>query len=198
MSLPDRSNHLWCLEGRHGCGQHLLWPEHSQGWDYSSWWCKSVSSVRYFALNHKVTGKNCKSITIILIATQQSWKEMWVWGWSASYPIWEDSLVNCPIIDFEPISYLTQGLFLGFSCISFFELIYWTSTGILRTFIWRHPWVLLCKALFAFFAENKQDHLRMNVAQDFNNHLRSIDLFRSMIIKKDRSKVRYSHWITIG
>ena len=89
-------------------------------------------------------------LTITLIATQQSWKEMWVWGWSASYPIWEDSLVNCPNVDFEPISSLTPGLFLGFSCISFFELIYWTSTGILRTFIWRHSWVVLCKALFAF------------------------------------------------
>jgi len=31
------------------------------------------------------------------------------------------------------------GLFLGFSCISFFELIYWASTGIMRTLIWRHP-----------------------------------------------------------
>ena len=27
----------------------------------------------------------------------------------------------------------------------------------------------------------KQDHLGMNVAPDLNNHLRSIDLFRSMI-----------------
>ena len=27
----------------------------------------------------------------------------------------------------------------------------------------------------------KQDHLRMNVSPDLNNHLRSIDLFRSMI-----------------
>ena len=44
----------------------------------------------------------------------------------------------------------------------------------------------------------KQDHLRMNVAPDLNNHLRSIDLFRSMIIKKNRSKVRDSHWIVIG
>ena len=39
---------------------------------------------------------------------------------------------------------------------------------------------------------------RMNIAPDLNNHLRSIDLFRSMIIKKNRSKVRDSHWIVIG
>ena len=44
----------------------------------------------------------------------------------------------------------------------------------------------------------KQDHLRMNVAQDLNNHLWSIDLFRSMIIKKNRSKVRDGYWIVIG
>ena len=35
----------------------------------------------------------------------------------------------------------------------------------------------------------------MNVAPDLNNHLRSRDLFRSLIIKKNRSKVRDSHWI---
>ena len=46
--------------------------------------------------------------------------------------------------------------------------------------------------------EEKQDHLRMNVALDLIGHLRSIDLFRSMIIKKNRSKVRDSHWIVIG
>ena len=46
--------------------------------------------------------------------------------------------------------------------------------------------------------ENQQDHLRMNVSPDLNNHLRSIDHFRSMIIKKNRSKVRDSHWIVIG
>ena len=39
----------------------------------------------------------------------------------------------------------------------------------------------------------KQDHLRMNEVPDLNNHLWSIDLFRSMIIKKNRSKVRDSH-----
>ena len=44
----------------------------------------------------------------------------------------------------------------------------------------------------------KQDHLRMNVAPDLNNHLWSINMFRSMIIKKNRSKVRESHWIVIG
>ena len=35
----------------------------------------------------------------------------------------------------------------------------------------------------------KQDHLRMNVAPDIKNHLWSIDLFRSMISKINRSKV---------
>ena len=40
--------------------------------------------------------------------------------------------------------------------------------------------------------------IRINVAPDLNNHLRSIDLFRSMIIKKNRSKVRDSHCIDIG
>ena len=48
------------------------------------------------------------------------------------------------------------------------------------------------------FSRQKQDLLRMNVAPDLNNHLQSIDLFRSMIIKKNRSKVRDSHWIVIG
>ena len=43
----------------------------------------------------------------------------------------------------------------------------------------------------------KQDHLRMNVAPDLNNHIRSIDLFRSMIIKKNRSKAHDSLWIVI-
>ena len=43
-----------------------------------------------------------------------------------------------------------------------------------------------------------QDHLRMNIAPDINNQLRSIDLFRSMIIKKNRSKVHDSYWIVIG
>ena len=38
----------------------------------------------------------------------------------------------------------------------------------------------------------------MNVAPDLNNHLRSIDLFRSMIIKKTQSKVPDSHRIVIG
>ena len=32
----------------------------------------------------------------------------------------------------------------------------------------------------------KQDHLRLNVAPDLSNHHQSIDLFRSMIIKKNR------------
>ena len=49
-----------------------------------------------------------------------------------------------------------------------------------------------------YFKLNKQDHLRMNVAPDLNNHLRSIDLFRSMIIKKNRSKVHDGHWIVIA
>ena len=41
--------------------------------------------------------------------------------------------------------------------------------------------------------------LRMNVAPDLNNHLLSIDLFRSiMIIKKNRLKVRDSLWMVIG
>ena len=44
----------------------------------------------------------------------------------------------------------------------------------------------------------EQDHLRMNVATDLKNHLRSIDLFRSMIIKKNKSKVCDSHWIVMG
>ena len=44
----------------------------------------------------------------------------------------------------------------------------------------------------------KQDHLGMNVAPDLNNHLRSIDLFRSTIIKKNRSKVCDSNSIVIG
>ena len=35
--------------------------------------------------------------------------------------------------------------------------------------------------------------IRINVAPDLNNHLQSLDLFRSMIIKKNRSKVRFSH-----
>ena len=43
----------------------------------------------------------------------------------------------------------------------------------------------------------KQDHLRMNVAPDLNNHLWPIDLFRSMIIKKNRSKACDSHRIVI-
>ena len=38
----------------------------------------------------------------------------------------------------------------------------------------------------------------MNVAPDFSNHLWSIDLFRSMIFKENRSKIRDSHWIVIG
>ena len=44
----------------------------------------------------------------------------------------------------------------------------------------------------------EQDHLRMNVAPDLNNQIRSIDLFTSMIIKKNRSKVCDSDWIVIG
>ena len=48
---------------------------------------------------------------------------------------------------------------------------------------------------------NQQDHLGMNIAPDLHNHLRSIDLFRSMIINKNRSKVldshQYSHRIVI-
>ena len=48
------------------------------------------------------------------------------------------------------------------------------------------------------FSPQKQDLLRMNVAPDLNNHLQSIDLFRLMIVKKNRSKVRDSHWIVIG
>ena len=43
---------------------------------------------------------------------------------------------------------------------------------------------------------DKQDHLRMNVAPDLNNHLWSIDLFRSMIIK-NRLRICDSHWIGI-
>ena len=43
----------------------------------------------------------------------------------------------------------------------------------------------------------KQDHLRMNNSTGSNNHLQSIDLFRSMIIKKNKSKVRDRHWIVI-
>ena len=35
------------------------------------------------------------------------------------------------------------------------------------------------QSFICLFAENKQDHLRMNVAPDLNNHLRSIGLFRS-------------------
>ena len=40
--------------------------------------------------------------------------------------------------------------------------------------------------------------IRINVAPDLNNHLQSLDLFRSMIIKKNRSKVRDGHWKLIG
>ena len=36
----------------------------------------------------------------------------------------------------------------------------------------------------------KQDHLRMNLAPDLNKHLQPIDIFRSMIIQKNRQKVR--------
>ena len=50
----------------------------------------------------------------------------------------------------------------------------------------------------------QQYHLWMNVAPDLNNHIRSIDLFSSMIIKKiDQKFVRViglssdSHWIVI-
>ena len=43
----------------------------------------------------------------------------------------------------------------------------------------------------------KQDHLRMNNSTGSNNHLQSIDLFRSMIIKKNKSKVRDRYWIVI-
>ena len=43
----------------------------------------------------------------------------------------------------------------------------------------------------------QQYHLWMNVAPDLNNHLWSIDLFRLMIIKKNRSKVHDSHLIVI-
>ena len=39
--------------------------------------------------------------------------------------------------------------------------------------------------------------IRINVAPDLNNHLQSLDLFRSIIIKK-RSKVRDSYWMAIG
>ena len=49
-----------------------------------------------------------------------------------------------------------------------------------------------------YMISEKEDHLRMNVAPDLNNHLWSIDLFRSMIIKKNSTKVRDSHWIVIG
>ena len=35
----------------------------------------------------------------------------------------------------------------------------------------------------------KQDHLRMNNSTGSNNHLRSMDVCRSMIIQKNRSKV---------
>ena len=45
--------------------------------------------------------------------------------------------------------------------------------------------------------EEKQDHLRMNVAPDLISHLQSIDLFRLMIMQKNRSKVPDSHWIVI-
>ena len=38
----------------------------------------------------------------------------------------------------------------------------------------------------------------MNQAPDLKNHLQSKDLFRSMIIKKNRSKDRDSRWIAIG
>ena len=34
----------------------------------------------------------------------------------------------------------------------------------------------------------------MNIAPDINNYLRSIDLFRSMIISNNRSKVRDDHY----
>ena len=46
--------------------------------------------------------------------------------------------------------------------------------------------------------KREQDHPRMNAAPDLNNHLGSKDLFRSMIIKKNRSKFCYSNWIFIG
>ena len=44
----------------------------------------------------------------------------------------------------------------------------------------------------------KPDHLRMNLAPDLNKHLQPIDIFRSMIIQKNRSKVLDSHWIVVG
>ena len=51
--------------------------------------------------------------------------------------------------------------------------------------------------LLVHFEKNKwsikQDHLRMNVAPDINIHLWSLDLLRSMTIKKNGSKVRYCH-----
>ena len=43
----------------------------------------------------------------------------------------------------------------------------------------------------------KAKSYEMNIAMGINNHMMSIDLFRSMIIKKSRSKVRDSHWIVI-
>ena len=48
------------------------------------------------------------------------------------------------------------------------------------------------------FGQLKQDHLKMYNSTESNTPLRSIDLFRSMIIKKNRSKVRDSHSIVIG
>ena len=39
----------------------------------------------------------------------------------------------------------------------------------------------------------QQDHLRMNNRTGSNIHLRPIDLFRSMIIQKNRQKVRDNH-----
>ena len=38
--------------------------------------------------------------------------------------------------------------------------------------------------IFAFTFWCQQDHLRMNVAPNLNNHLQAMDLFKSMIIKK--------------
>ena len=138
-----------------------------------------------------MTGKNFKSLTIKMTASQQSWKEVWVWGRSALYPIWEDSLVNCPNVDFEPISYLTPGLFLGFSCISFFELIYWTSIGILRTFIWRHHWVVLCKALLPLLLKTNNKFVNVMFAY-------CLDLFLAYVIPtKSRAAQFMGHYISI-
>ena len=84
--------------------------------------------------------------------------------------------------------------------------------GVLNIFIFIYLYFACIDAIYIFGGHQKciphemwfiepnraLDHLRMNVAPDINNHLRSIDLFRSMIIKKNRSKVLDSHCIVIG